>query len=145
MMVRPGISICGLLIMACRASLCCGGELPARSPIPRTASLDGQGEGAPLIGYPDLSGVGAQLADRIARKLDVRFGVQAVVRPADEIRKADYHQRTVILLGHIVNNPEILWFYSFRYAFVDAAYPGGDGYVIRQVHDPVGAGRNTTS
>jgi len=129
--------------MACRASLCCGGELPARSPIPRTASLDGQGEGAPLIGYPDLSGVGAQLADRIARKLDVRFGVQAVVRPADEIRKADYHQRTVILLGHIVNNPEILWFYSFRYAFVDAAYPGGDGYVIRQVHDPVGAGRNT--
>ncbi len=117
-------------------------DLPPARAIIRVVALGGEREPSPLIGYPILGSAGKQLGDDIARTLNERFGVKAAVVPADQIDLEDYTQRTVILLGHIVNNREMLWLYSLGLCYVDAAYPGKDGFVVRQTHDPVGTGRN---
>jgi outer membrane protein assembly factor BamB len=117
-------------------------ELPPRNAITRVVTLSGADDSSPLIGCPISSASGIQHGRDIARVLRQRFGVTATVVSADQIDEQDYERRTVILLGNIASNPEILWLYSFNYSFADAAYPGGDGYVIRRIHDPVGAARN---
>ena len=120
----------------------CAEPLPARVAIHPSVPLTGSGDASPLIVCPQTGESGLRLGEQIAQALHERFHVQACVVRAGQMDEQQYHQRTVILLGHIVSNPEILWLYSFSYSFADAAYPGGDGYVIRQVYDPVGAGRN---
>ena len=114
-------------------------QLPPRKPIVRAVALNG--DMSLLIGCPATK-TGMEHGHDIARMLKQKFGVDAEVVPADQVEPQDYHRRTVILPGNISTNSEILWLYSFNYSFADAAYPGGDGYVIRQVFDPVGAGRN---
>ena len=114
-------------------------ELPLRDPIHRATSLAGGGDSAPLVVCPQNN---AQLGREVVDALDKRFGIKAAICRDSEFDPRDYGQRTVILLGHLVNNREILWLYGLGQCFVDAAYPGGDGFVIRQMFDPVGNGRN---
>jgi len=117
-------------------------QLLPRRTITRVVALDGQTESSLLIGYSLSDAAGKQHGNDIARVLKEQFGANAAVVPADDIVPEDYKRRTIILLGNIVGNREILWLYSFNYSFADAAYPGHDGYVIRQIHDPMGGGRN---
>jgi len=50
-----------------------------------------------------------------------------------------HHQ---VLLGSAHCNPVIMALYRRQYAFVDDFYPGGDGYVLRTVHNPQNQGHN---
>jgi len=47
-----------------------------------------------------------------------------------------------VLLGSAMNNPALMSLYRRRYAFADDFYPGGDGYVLRTVHNPENRGHN---
>lgn len=132
-------------VRCCLATLLAAGtlpvsavDLPTRDPILRESSLSA----APLIVCPHEAPLGTRLGRDISAALQEKFGVQAEVVDAAEFDPRDYGRRTVILLGHIVNNPEMLWLYSLGLCYVDAAYPGKDGFVIRQIHDPAGTGRN---
>ena len=116
-------------------------ELPPRTAITHLVSLSGDSQTSPMIGYPDTKS-GMRLGGDIAQALQQRFGVEADVVPSRQIPTQAYRDRTVILLGNVANNPEIRWLYSFNYAFADGVYPGHEGYVIRQIFDPVGAGKN---
>jgi len=117
-------------------------ELPPRIAITHQVPLNPGNSAAPLIGCPETGADGLALGHAVARAIKQRFAVDAVVVSADQIDLDAYRQRTVILLGHIANNSEILWHYTHSYTFADAAYPAENGYVIRQLHDPVGASRN---
>lgn len=46
--------------------------------------------------------------------------------------------RTLVLLGGIHTNPALLPLYANYLSFGDAAYPGGDGFVIRPIERPFG-------
>jgi len=117
-------------------------ELPPRSAITHAVPLNQGDSAAPLIGCPETGADGLALGHAVARVIKQRFAVDAVVVSAAQINPDAYRQRTVILLGHIANNSEVLWHYTYNYTFADAAYPAGNGYVIRQLHDPVGSARN---
>ncbi|MCP4786361.1 MAG: PQQ-binding-like beta-propeller repeat protein [Fuerstiella sp.] len=137
------VTLC--LCLACMAiaqDVLAQSKLPPRKPIARGVEFSGEGDTAPLIACPHSSEAAMQLGRDIAHVLGRRFGVKAVVVADDKVERRDYHRRTVILVGNVVSNTEILWLYSFNYAFADGAYPGRDGFVIRQVYDPEGAGRN---
>ena len=47
-----------------------------------------------------------------------------------------------VLLGNAMINESIMALYRRQYAYVDEFYPGGDGYVIRTVHNPENCGSN---
>ena len=47
-----------------------------------------------------------------------------------------------VLLGNAMVNGSIMALYRRQYAYVDEFYPGGDGYVIRTVHNPENCGHN---
>ncbi|MCK4590668.1 MAG: heparinase II/III family protein, partial [Candidatus Latescibacteria bacterium] len=47
-----------------------------------------------------------------------------------------------VILGSAMNNPALMAFYRRKYAFVDDFYPGGDGYLIRTIHNPEACGHN---
>ncbi len=130
MLVPIAITVCGDAAVAA--------SLPPRAPIPDTVPLDA----TTLIIYPDLGDDGREMALELAAALRARHGVRADVLAADSVPAGVYAERSVVVLGNILTNPEMLWLYANGHTFVDAAYPGGDGYVIHQAYDPVGAGRN---
>lgn len=82
------------------------------------------------------------LARRIAERIKAVTGVEVSVVAEDAAPKDDLNAVHLILLGSICNNRLMVPLYGLRYALVDDAYPGGDGYVIRIVHDPWGTGKN---
>jgi outer membrane protein assembly factor BamB len=55
---------------------------------------------------------------------------------------ASLNERHWVVLGNAMNNPGLMALYRRKYAFVDDYYPGGDGYVIRTVHNPESRGHN---
>ena len=57
-------------------------------------------------------------------------------------RYADLKDGHLVALGNAMNNPVLMALYRRKYAFVDDFYPGGDGYVLRTVHNPEGMGHN---
>ena len=54
--------------------------------------------------------------------------------------KPEVAHRTVVVLGGIHTNRAMLPLYAGYLSFGDAAYPGGDGYVIRTITRPFGPG-----
>ena len=57
--------------------------------------------------------------------------------------KGDHFRRTnLIVLGNINSSRTVALLYGNRYCFVDGNYPGGDGFVVRTIHDPFGHGKN---
>ncbi len=50
--------------------------------------------------------------------------------------------QSLILVGHLDNNRHVARLYHNFFVCLDTGYAGGDGYVIRSVHDPWGRGHN---
>ena len=50
--------------------------------------------------------------------------------------------RSAILAGRLDTNPHVAWLYNYGYTPVDVHYPGGDGWLVKTVHDPWATGRN---
>ena len=59
-----------------------------------------------------------------------------------EISYAEADAQNVILLGHLDNNRLVARLYHNFFVCLDVGYTGRNGYVIRSVHDPFGAGHN---
>lgn len=60
----------------------------------------------------------------------------------DVLTDADWRDYHLVLLGSIVNNPEILKLYARHQCFTDARYPGRGGVEIRTIVNPLGTGKN---
>ncbi len=69
-------------------------------------------------------------------------GVEVPIRADDELSFAQADATNVILLGRLENSRHAARLYHNFYVRLDLAYAGDDGYVIRSVHDPWGAGNN---
>ncbi|MGD9495659.1 MAG: hypothetical protein AB7Y46_05050, partial [Armatimonadota bacterium] len=61
---------------------------------------------------------------------------------ADQLSFEDADTQNLILLGHLDNNRHVARLYHNFYVCLDVGYTGREGYVIRSVHDPWGAGHN---
>jgi len=59
-----------------------------------------------------------------------------------ELSFEDADAQNVILLGHLDNNRHVARLYHNYFVCLDVGYTGREGYVIRSVHDPWGAGHN---
>ena len=80
-----------------------------------------------------------------ARTLGNRFEVPSVNDKefAERYTEERYlENRHIISVGDIWRNRLSFILYSRRFCFVDAKYPGDDGYVFETIHNPFGHGRN---
>jgi len=82
------------------------------------------------------------LARNLQRKILDCSGVKVEIKRASGVKDADYGDYNLIALGNMLDNPVICRLYNEHYTFVDGAYPGNKGYVLRTVHNPFGYGRN---
>ncbi len=78
------------------------------------------------------------LTQRLQEMIRAHAGVDLPIVKGSSALK----ERHRVLLGSAMNNPALMALYRRRYAFVDDFYPGGDGYVIRTVHNPENCGYN---
>ena len=103
---------------------------------------------APIV-IPKRNSTYASLAAKLVAKVKAESGatlpviddaevVDAKLRPvADHFRKTD-----LVVLGNINTSRTAALLYGNRYCFADGAWPGGDAFVVRTIHDPFGHGRN---
>lgn len=90
-----------------------------------------------LVVPPEGKG-GEQTGRRIAQVL----GSAAEVRPASEVGESDWDSAHIVAAGNVFSNRAVRRLGMNFYAWTDEYYPGGDGYEVRTVHNPFGAGRN---
>lgn len=65
---------------------------------------------------------------------------EAALMPSGLALRPELLASTLVLLGGIHTNPALLPLYARYLSFGDAAYPGGEGFVIRPVPRPFGPG-----
>lgn len=96
-------------------------------------------EGAEIVAPtdPDWARPGRQVQEMIRAYAGADL---PIVAPAGLSPLPDGRHR--VLIGNAMNNPALMALYRRQYAFVDEFYPGGDGYVIRTVHNPENCGYN---
>lgn len=70
-------------------------------------------------------------------------GCELPMVAADELSFEDADAQNLILLGMLDNNRHVARLYHNFYVCLDVGYTGREGYVIRSVHNPWGAGHNT--
>jgi len=97
------------------------------------------GQAVAIVAVPE-GGQYAALGQRIAAAVEGVSGARPAVKSASELTPQMVHDAPAILLGHFANNPMVARIYDEFLITLDARYPGVGGYVIRTVHDPVGAG-----
>ena len=71
------------------------------------------------------------------------IGCELPMVAADELSFEDADEQNLILLGMLDNNRHVARLYHNFYVCLDVGYTGREGYVIRSVHNPWGAGHNT--
>ena len=82
------------------------------------------------------------LAARLREQLRARAGAELPVVSGEQAALSHLQSRHWVLLGSAVDNPALAALYRRQCAFVDDFYPGGDGYVLRTVHNPFNCGHN---
>jgi len=82
------------------------------------------------------------LVEDVQRGIEQRFGQRLRIVGGDEVGPEEYAKCHMVLIGNMVNNPVMLRLYNRRRCFVDAVYPGDDGYFVKSLADPFGYGRN---
>ena len=80
--------------------------------------------------------------ERIGRRIAQVLGNAAEVRPASEVGESDWDSAHIVAAGNVFSNRAVRRLGMNFYAWTDEYYPGGDGYEVRTVHNPFGAGRN---
>ncbi len=96
-----------------------------------------------VIAAPDDEEL-AGLAAQVRATLKDACGVEASIEPAAAARD-DMDVRTVIAIGNMMNNDVIGMLYDKGFVYADSVYPGEDGYAVRTVHNPLGAGFNVVT
>ena len=83
-------------------------------------------------------------AERLAALLGAATGATVPVQAGGNVAGSldQLRDRHLVVLGHCHVNPAIMALYRRQFAFVDEAYPGGDGYTLRTVHNPGNRGHN---
>ena len=97
-------------------------------------------EGAQIV-VPSGAAWGS-LAARLQELAQIHTGADLPLVAGESASLADLRGRHWVALGNAMVNPAIMALYRRQYAFVDEFYPGGDGYVIRTVHNPGNLGHN---
>jgi len=80
--------------------------------------------------------VGAKLAAAIKKV----SGADVPVQSASTTRVDTLKNSNAILVGYFANNPLVERVYDEHYVCLDKGWPGDGAYVVRTVHDPLGAG-----
>ena len=117
--------------------------------VARATPLVHQGRTDGVIVYPVCDPAYAELAQRLAAAIADRTQVRPAVMAETAILPKRgmplpeaYRQRPLILLGNL-NTNRLLWpLYARYYCATDVTYPGGDGYDLRTLVNPYGAGVN---
>ena len=78
----------------------------------------------------------------VQQGIEQRVGQRLRILAGDEVGPEEYAKYHMILIGSMLNNPVMLRLYNRRRCFVDAVYPGEDGYFVKSLADPFGHGRN---
>ncbi len=96
-------------------------------------------EGAEIVAPTDPAWT--HLTQRLQEMIREHAGVDLpIVDPAGRSPLPEGRHR--VLLGNAMVNESIMALYRRQYAFMDEYYPGGEGYVIRTVHNPENCGYN---
>ncbi|MDP6779284.1 MAG: hypothetical protein QGI83_21195, partial [Candidatus Latescibacteria bacterium] len=99
-----------------------------------------EGEPRTTIVAPDGEGY-REVADRIRTRVQDLAGVELpIASPADSSYDV-LRTSNVLLLGNAQDNPLVRRMLWERWLF-DTWYPGDDGFVVRSIHNPIGAGTN---
>lgn len=126
-----------------------GGELPSKViPEVKRLYLDSPiaAEGLPkaVIVVPDNEEYEDEVVQLLS-ELQSKYGVSLPIKRVswDDIEQnLGEENRTVILVGNVLDNPGMQELYAFSYTSVDHLFPGENGYELRTVHDPWGRGTN---
>ncbi len=98
-------------------------------------------EGAEIMAPADAAW--GPLAERLRDLIRTYAGVDIpIVTERATGRSPLPEDRHRVLLGNAMVNESIMALYRRQYTFVDEFYPGGDGYVVRTVHNPENCGHN---
>ncbi|GIP39719.1 hypothetical protein J31TS4_29990 [Paenibacillus sp. J31TS4] len=84
-----------------------------------------------------------QAGDRLAARLNEKWGVTARVTASDESEVGDGWAGNVLVLGNLGNNAHIARLYGLYLSYTDAVHPGKGGYQLQTLIDPFGKGGNT--
>ena len=84
----------------------------------------------------------AAAAERLAQVLRDATGGAVPVADGSQVSLDGLGKGNLVVLGSCHTNPVLMALYRRQYAFVDDWYPGGDGYVLRTVHNPGNRGHN---
>ena len=84
----------------------------------------------------------ARLADRIVKRIEGTTGARLPVIRAEDGQGEDLLKGNVLILGNMADNALYRWLYHRWWAIEDLCYPGGGGYALRTLHDPLGNGSN---
>ncbi len=122
---------------------------PAVDVLPRTPQRSTTlGQNAAII-YAATHPRYRALAESIAAAITARGGATpeciadtALIPTRDVPLPAAYRQRPLVLLGNLNTNRVLQPLYADYLCSTDAAYPGGDGYDLRTLHNPYGTGTN---
>ena len=134
MTIDNHVSLCGPIAEAT------GIEAPKKL-YPETPVVCGGRKNAVVV-TPDMSAyhqLGLQLAEKIAA---LTAGGGLPVRTDAQVKRCDIEKAHTIVLGSLSTNKWLLPLYVSGYTVVDDYFPGGDGYVVRSIHDPWGSGKN---
>ncbi|MBN1284474.1 MAG: hypothetical protein JXB47_03670 [Anaerolineae bacterium] len=95
--------------------------------------------------HPEYADLAAALASVIAQRcgappevLTDRDAMPSIGTPLPD----RYRRRSLILLGDLNTNRALIPLYANYYCATDGTYPGGDGYELRTIVNPYGAGHN---
>ena len=97
-------------------------------------------EGAEIVAPVDPAW--QPLIRQLQDMLRAHTGESLPVVSGEDASVSSLGERHWVVLGNAMTNPGLMALYRRKYAFVDDYYPGGDGCVIRTVHNPENRGHN---
>lgn len=93
------------------------------------------------LAVPNAEGY-AELAALLNARIRQRTGVELPIVPADTVDEAALRQRHYIALGHLSVSRPIALLQCLGQIRVDGGWPEESGFLVRSVHNPLGAGFN---
>jgi len=116
-------------------------ELSAAKKLFLKTSIVSAGKAQCMVVVPRGKGYQAS-ARQLCDKIEELTGARVPITTEDACKLEELRASTTIMMGSINTNRHMVPLYGLGYVLVDDCFPGGDGFVIRTVHDPWGTGKN---